>query len=595
MAANYLHGVETVEVKTGARPVQVVKSSVIALVGIAPQGPVNEPALVLSERDAAQFGDKVPGFSIPNALSAIFAQGPATVVVVNTFDKLLNTAQVINEAQTINASKAKLAYAPAADLVLTNQPTVSGETRATSTITVSALGSNDATTYIYANDPYFGFFLLAAYTKVSGDDTTAKVATAIGALINAGTAGHGYSAAVSGSVVTVTARAGLGTSINTLGYYVYRFGSGSEVTTTAFTGGVNGSATVTAYQLGVDYSVDTLGNVTILSGSAIAEGAVVRASYKRLDAGTVTAGQIIGSIDGTTGAYTGIKCFDLFYNTWGFTPKVLIAPGYSTLAAVAAELLSSANKHRAIALLDAPVGTTVTQAIAGRGPAGTVGGFNTSSKRAYLMYPHVKVYDAATDSNVNQPLSQFAAGVISSTDLTDGYWFSPSNREILGIVGMERPITGGINNANSEANLLNEKGITTLQSSFGTGIRLWGNRSAAWPSSAAPDNFVSVRRTADIIQESIEYAMLDFIDRPITPAVIDAITETVNGFLRTLIGRGALIDGNCSFDPSKNTEAQIAAGQVTFDVNFMPPTPAERITFDSFIDVSLLKSLTATA
>ena len=53
MAANYLHGVETIEVDQGARPVLVVKSSVIALVGLAPMGPTNQPILVLSPNDAA--------------------------------------------------------------------------------------------------------------------------------------------------------------------------------------------------------------------------------------------------------------------------------------------------------------------------------------------------------------------------------------------------------------------------------------------------------------------------------------------------------------------------------------------------------------
>ncbi len=38
MAANYLHGVETIEVENGARPVKTVKSAVIGLIGTAPMG-----------------------------------------------------------------------------------------------------------------------------------------------------------------------------------------------------------------------------------------------------------------------------------------------------------------------------------------------------------------------------------------------------------------------------------------------------------------------------------------------------------------------------------------------------------------------------
>lgn len=41
MAANFLHGVETIEVKNGGVPITVVKSAVVGLVGIAPARPVN--------------------------------------------------------------------------------------------------------------------------------------------------------------------------------------------------------------------------------------------------------------------------------------------------------------------------------------------------------------------------------------------------------------------------------------------------------------------------------------------------------------------------------------------------------------------------
>lgn len=472
MPANYLHGVETIEVSRGSRPIRVVKSSVIALTGIAPSGPVNTPTLVLSETDAAQFGEQVPGFNIPQALAAIFAQGPATVVVVNTFSDEDNVEEVELETKTITNGKLKLAFAPIGTVQVFE---ADGETE-------------------------------------------------------------------------------------------------SELV------------------LGTDYTLDAFGNFKALSAEA-ADDTVLKFTYNKLDSGSVTTAQIIGDIDGDTGARTGMKCFDLVYQLFGFTPKIIIVPGFSQLAAIATEMISVANKFRAIALLDAPVGVTPTAAIAGRGPAAPVGGFNTSSDRAYLMYPHVKAYDLATDSEINKPLSQFAAGVMSSTDQNEGYWFSPSNHEIRGIVGLERIITAGINDAQSEANLLNEAGITTVFNSFGSGLRLWGNRSASWPTNTDPKNFVSVRRVADILHESVEFSMLQFIDKPINQAIIDAIRESVNSFIRTLIGRGALVDGKCIFNPAKNPPSEIAAGHLYFDIEFMPPTPAERITFESFIDINLLASL----
>jgi len=94
-----------------------------------------------------------------------------------------------------------------------------------------------------------------------------------------------------------------------------------------------------------------------------------------------------------------------------------------------------------------------------------------------------------------------------------------------------------------------------------------------------------------MLHESVELSMLQFIDRPINQALIDDIRESVNSFIRTLIGRGALIDGKCSYDPAKNEATQIAAGHLVFDIEFMPPTPAERITFESFINIELLNQL----
>ena len=470
MAANYLHGVETIEITSGSRPVQVVKSSVIALVGTAPLGPKNEPTLVLSTSDAAQFGQSLPGFTIPQAIDAILKQGPATIIVVNTFNETTNTANVTAESKTITNGKLKLNFAP-----------------------IGAVS-------IFLTDG-----------------------------------------------------------------------------TTAFSGVKD-----------VDYTLDAFGNFTALTAVA-AEALLLKFTYKKLNTGTVTSAQIIGT--NVSNVRTGTKCFELIFNTFGFTPKILIAPVYVENVAVATELIAIAPKYRAIALIDAPAGTSVSAAIAGRGPASTIN-LKTSSDRAYLLCPHLKAYDADSDSNIDVPYSQFMAGVIAKTDLNEGYWVSPSNREILGIVGTEYIVTASVNDANTDANLLNEKGITTTFTGYGTGTRTWGNRSASFPTSTDPKNFIPIRRMADIVHESLEQAMLQFIDKPINQATIDAIRDTGNGFFRTLIGRGACLPGSkVVYNTELNTPEELAAGHVYFDLNFMGPTPAERITFQSFIDINLLTSI----
>jgi len=304
----------------------------------------------------------------------------------------------------------------------------------------------------------------------------------------------------------------------------------------------------------------------------------------------VTIGDINGGVDSLTGKRTGMKAFENCYSLFGYFPKTIIAPVYCEETAVVSQMKAICDKIRAIGLVDAPIGTTVQEAITGRGPEGTIN-FNTSSDRVILCYPHLKVYDSESNSNILQPYSQRLAGVIAAKDVNKGYHWSPSNTEINGIVGVEKQLTSMINDPTSEVNTLNEAGIVTVFNSYGSGFRTWGNRSAAFPASTHPTNFINVRRTADILHESVEYSMLQFIDFPIDNGLIDSISESVNAFIRTLIGRGALIDGKCYYNPDKNPVTEIANGHLLFDVEFMPPTPAERITFESFIDIELLKSL----
>ena len=306
----------------------------------------------------------------------------------------------------------------------------------------------------------------------------------------------------------------------------------------------------------------------------------------------VTKADIIGGVDSVTGKRTGLQTFKDCYSLFGYFPKTIIAPVYCEDTAVVSEMQVICDKIRAIGIVDAPVGTTVQDAIKGRGPQGTIN-FNTSSDRIVLCYPHLKVYNSASDSNVLEPYSQRLAGVMAAKDVDKGYHWSPSNTEIKGIIGVEKQLTSMINDPTSEVNTLNEAGIVTVFNSYGTGYKTWGNRSAAYPTSTNVTNFINIRRTADILHESVEYSMLQFIDYPIDNGLIESITETVNSFIRTLIGRGALIDGKCTYNSDKNPVTEIANGHILFDVEFMPPVPAERITFESFIDIELLKSLGA--
>ncbi|MFP3023319.1 MAG: phage tail protein, partial [Wolbachia sp.] len=85
MAEEFLHGVNVIEVTSGARTVRTAKSSVIGVIGTAPEAdeqkfPLNKPVLIAgSLKEAARLGKSG---SLPSATNGIFSQIGATVVVI---------------------------------------------------------------------------------------------------------------------------------------------------------------------------------------------------------------------------------------------------------------------------------------------------------------------------------------------------------------------------------------------------------------------------------------------------------------------------------------------------------------------------------
>ena len=94
MPASFLHGVETIEITKGARTITTVKTAVVGIVGTAPiedvQGEyktINTPTLIMNEIEAVRyFGNHKAGFTIPQALQAIFDQGAGIAIVINVYD-----------------------------------------------------------------------------------------------------------------------------------------------------------------------------------------------------------------------------------------------------------------------------------------------------------------------------------------------------------------------------------------------------------------------------------------------------------------------------------------------------------------------------
>ena len=277
--------------------------------------------------------------------------------------------------------------------------------------------------------------------------------------------------------------------------------------------------------------------------------------------------QVVGGVDPATGQYKGVQALLAAESVLGVAPKILIAPGFTDKQAVVTEMLGIADRLRAVIIADGP-SSNDAEAIAYRKKFG--------SERVYLVDPAARVFDTKTATEVVQPMSSRVAGIIARSDNERGFWWSPSNQEIYGVVGTERAVDFTLGDTNARANLLNENDVATVIQK--NGFRLWGNRTC---SSDPKWAFLSVRRTADMINESLLRAHLWAVDRNITKNYIESVTDSVNSYLRDLQAQGAILGGECWADPELNTPSNIAQGKVFIDFDFTPPYPAEHITFRS--------------
>jgi phage tail sheath protein FI len=323
-------------------------------------------------------------------------------------------------------------------------------------------------------------------------------------------------------------------------------------------------------------------NTPVLVTSASAASQLGATSYlgKALEAIFKQAGALVvvvrvatkADVAGTAAALSGVHALRSSQSVLGFTPRVIVAEGADSVTTID-DVKSVASSLRAVAIvgLDS-TGTTLDAAT-----EATAWVTANGNERVFAMWPFV---------NGGQDPAPFVAGAIAKSDNDRGFWWSPSNQEVFGIESLDKPVDFQLGDSTSLANILNEGNVATFIREGG--FRLWGNRTGSIDPKYA---FLSVRRTADLIFDSILRAHLWAVDRNITKTYLEDVAEGVNAYLRTLQNLGAVIGGTCWPDPDLNSPANISQGKVYFNFDFTPPYPAEHVTFRAILTQDYLSEI----
>lgn len=337
----------------------------------------------------------------------------------------------------------------------------------------------------------------------------------------------------------------------------------------------NTADTSTPLTAGTDYEAiyndDGVLIITMLADGAGASLIQAYLTYTYLDPGAVETADIIGGVDGETGATKGLECLNQVFPLTGLVPGIVMAPGWAHKPEVAAVMQAKANNinghFKAITIVDITEGCFKYSDVPNKK---NQNGFNQEGQ--IVCWPRVqlggKVYH----------LSCHVLGVLATVDSSndDIPFESPSNKSIQ-VEGACMPDGSEVILGPDEANYLNGQGVVTALNFMG-GWKLWGNRMACYPATTDPkDAFIAIRRMFNWQAQTFIQSYWSKVDKPITKRLIQTVVDSENIRLNGLTARGAILGGRVEFQDAENPTTNLMDGIIRFHTYITPPAPAREI------------------
>lgn len=290
--------------------------------------------------------------------------------------------------------------------------------------------------------------------------------------------------------------------------------------------------------------------------------------------------QTISNIIGTTdenGKYTGLKALLTAKAVTGVKPRILGVPGLDTQE-VATALVSVAQKLRAFAYVSAWGCKTISDVIAYRE--------NFSARELMIIWPEFLGWDTTASATTTSYATAIALGLRAKIDNDTGWHKTLSNVGVNEVTGISASVFWDLQEKGTDADLLNEAGVTTLIRA--DGFRFWGNRNC---SDDPLFQFENYTRTAQVIADTMAEGHMWANDKSITATLIRDIIDGINAKFRELKSGGYIIDATCWFDEEANSKESLKAGKLFIDYDYTPVPPLEHLTLRQHITDKYLANL----
>lgn len=291
---------------------------------------------------------------------------------------------------------------------------------------------------------------------------------------------------------------------------------------------------------------------------------------------TQTVSNIIGGTD-ENGQLTGMKALLTAEAVTGVKPRILGVPGFDTLE-VAVALASICQKLRAFGYVSAWGCKTISDVIAYRK--------NFGQRELMLIWPDFIAWNTSTSASDTAFATARALGLRARIDQETGWHKTLSNVAVNGVTGISASVFWDLQEPGTDADLLNQAGVTTLIRK--DGFRFWGNRCCSDDSLFLFENYT---RTAQVLADTIAEAHMWAMDKPVTPTLIRDIVDGINAKFRELKTAGYIVDAQCWVDESANDKETLKAGKLMIDYDYTPVPPLENLTLRQRITDKYLANL----